>query len=310
MADRNGVPVGEFTEMTVTLPTVPVQAVGTSSDGGRYGLCLAKYLICPYYEARQVRGVDRMVDLIALSDLAVCPCFLDSGVNPVASQESARPPVGILSSTIRLLDSGGVAQFVNPLTFHWNNVVGQDWVCSPGVSVGITRSAFSYTNGLQVEAIGSNVAFKQEGTPLDLSQEVHSGVALRYIEAFELGSCEAISSEFVLRIDPSETLQPQAEVLSRLWDGLKQDEANPFLDVGVRYDSPNKFVEVSIWLDDHPYEEYIVCSGQVYRQLSQQPEQALSELRTVLGNWQSERLEFRGAVVKLLFAIGGLRSSQ
>ena len=217
-------------------------------------------------------------------------------------------PVGLLSFAIHLIgyDSGAVAQFVNPLTFHWNNIAEPGWACEPKVSVGITRSTFAYTNGVQIEATENNVVFKQEGTPLDMAQILIAGVAQRYVDAFGADRWGAVSSEFTVRIAPQASVRLAGSTLPELLDRLVSDGVRPQLQISTQYALSDKEVAVVVCPDEHPYTS-IFCSGRVLRELNEEPKQALTELGAILGDWQTEWEEIIGVIVRLLTTINDLR---
>lgn len=233
----------------------------------------------------------------------------------LTGQDNPTPPplpTGALSFVIRLVgyDSDAFAQFVNPLTFHWNNVVEPSWVCEPSVVVGLTRSSFTYTNGVQVEATRSDVAFKQEATPLELNQAPIVGVVGRYVEAFGVDRYEAIAFEFAARISPLAVTQLAGSNLSEFLGRLKLNDINPRLEISTRYDSPNKVVAVTVGPEASPQSDYVICSGTVYRILDDDPERASAELRSILASWDTAWQEFTNAIVQLLNAVGDMRRQQ
>ena len=110
---------------------------------------------------------------------------------------SPKLAAGLQSLSVNLIGYESNAQFVNPLTLLWNQVVDETWVCEMGAQIGLTQSSFTYTNGVQVEAYEDHVSFKQSGSPLGASNTLAAEIASRYVDAFGAANWMAVSIEFL-----------------------------------------------------------------------------------------------------------------
>ena len=225
----------------------------------------------------------------------------------MATQEGLARLVGSLQAlTVRLTGYEFGAQFVNPLTLHWNGVVDETWVCEPGVQIGLTQSSFAYTNGVQVEADANELLFRHSGPSLDLGSVLAPSLARSYVNSFGVDNWVGVSLEFLARVRAPDT--PNSND-SMVWPGLLNqleiDRVQPAFSTTVLYTHSDKIVRVELGLDPHSDPFGLSCTGQIHRELADSAEDAQNQLQMLLSNWESDWREVLLTAGQLLNASPG-----
>lgn len=209
--------------------------------------------------------------------------------------------VGLQSLTVNLIGYESNAQFVNPLTLLWNRVVDETWVCEMGAQIGLTKSSFTYTNGVRVDAFEDNVSIRQGGSPLAPDAVLSMDFARRYVDAFGAGNWMAVAVEFLAEISIS--ANPEYVGLET-WPGIAEDVAlrdiQPRFGTNVFYSFPDRRLRVEISRDPGSVPSGLTCFAWIHRELSPDPHQAQSELHSVLSGWETDWEEVVLAATQLL----------
>ena len=183
-----------------------------------------------------------------------------------------------------------VAQFVNPITLYSNRVVDETWICEKGAQIGLTRSSFSYTNGVAVEAIGDTIKFHQQenSAPLDLGSALSPKIALAYAD-LDPDGWFAASVDFggVVRLS-LESGDPLVSKWPSLLANLGYQGIEPNFGINASYQSNDRRLRAEVRpvaVSTHPY---VICVGSVYRQLSQQESEDQRQVASVLNRWRTD----------------------
>ena len=229
----------------------------------------------------------------------------------MSTQEGSSRLVGsLLEFAVRLHGYDLGAQFVNPLSLHWNGVVDETWICEPGVKIGITESSFSYTNGVNIEATGEELLFR--GSRLSSSQE--SALALqaakKYTSSFGVGNVAGVSLEFTVRIrERTNTPDVPDPIDSLVYPGLLRrlniEGVQPAVGSTVAYAYPDRVTRVELVMDSNLDPLGIQCNGIVYRDLAEPAEEAQGQLQSIFENWRSDWTEVLSTASQLLGAYPG-----
>jgi hypothetical protein len=193
-------------------------------------------------------------------------------------------------------------QFVNPATLQFNDVVEKGWSFDKGVRTGITESALSYTNGLQIEAFDDIVRFQHSGPNLKVRGPLSAEVAKRYVEAFGVDNWFGVSLEFAGPIGlegyPDNFGVSLPPALSNL---LIHNGVTPGVRAGTFYQYPDRNLQVD--LQQSPVGSShmgLAWIAQVYRSLARsQDDQTENQVESVLSEWERD-LEDVVAAVSLL----------
>ena len=207
-------------------------------------------------------------------------------------QGSPDAKVNLLSVAVNLIGFESNAQFINPLTLHWNRVVDETWVCEVGAQLGLTLSRFTYTNGVQVEATEETVTFRHRGSFLTPDSVLSVELARRYVDAFGSGDLMAISTEFFGYINPAIFTGSFDESEWPRFEGqLALNGVTPRFGTNVFYFYPDRRlrVELSRELDSGPLD--LTCLAWVYRELDPNPRRSRDELLAAFDGWESDWAE-------------------
>ena len=211
--------------------------------------------------------------------------------------------VSLETLNINLICVESSAQFVNPLTLYSNGIVDETWVCEKGAQMGLTHSTFSYTNGVEVEAVEDVVGFRHDASPLIPSAVLSAKLAKRYADALGIGNFIAVSMEFAARIKllgkfaaSSETPWPP------IVDSLVLQGVQPRFSAEVFYVFPDRSLRAELGCVPNSNPTELTCNGWVHRYLEGTPDQARSTLQTTLDGWESDWGEVIDAASRLFEA--------
>ena len=96
-----------------------------------------------------------------------------------------------------VLDMAGLMPHqVTPDTLRYNRLVPADWRLEPDAVFGGGRSYFSYANGVEVEAVGEGLAFRQVAQDLSAEALYYLDLARLYSDSGLLGERGTVAMEF------------------------------------------------------------------------------------------------------------------
>ena len=226
----------------------------------------------------------------------------------MSTQEGSSRLAGSLQAlTVRLIGYDFSAQFVNPLSLHWNGVVDETWICEPSVQIGLTESSFAYTNGVHVEASGDELLFRHSGTSVAQGPVLAPQLAGRYVDSFGIGNWIGVSLEFSTRVrERNSAPDTTSPIDSLVWPGLLNrlaiNDVRPVVGSTVLYTHPDRTIRIEVVLDSHSDPSGLSCTGQIHRDLAGSPEEALNQLQMILANWESDWKEVLSTAGQLLSA--------
>ena len=172
-----------------------------------------------------------------------------------------------------------------------------------GAQIGLTRSSFTYTNGVQVEAFESNITFRQQGHPLVPKDILIIDLARRYVDAFSADGWMALSMDFVGSVVHSDDSGlADLDKWQSLADRIALKGIQPRFGTSAFYSLPDQRLRVEI--SQNPYSESreLNSFGLLYRDLTPDTEQPQTELYSALNGWEADWEEIIKAT-KLLLTI-------
>ena len=156
----------------------------------------------------------------------------------------------------------GLAPYqVTPDTLRYNQLVPADWRLEPDAVFGGGRSRFSYSNGVEVEAAGEWLAFRQAAQDLGSGAMHYLDLAVRYSDSGLLGERGSVSMEFrgVWSVDA----EPEPSVGLTLM-GLPDFEGVGPEMVNVGYDAGGFRISLMLSIGEDEDAGSIIVSGSVY----------------------------------------------
>ena len=212
--------------------------------------------------------------------------------------------IGLQMLAVSLVGVGANPQFVNPVTLLANNVVDESWVCEKGAQIGITESAFRYTNGVHVEAGDDTLTFRQFGDLGGEREILSPDLAMRFVTAFDADDWFAVNLEFRGRL----ALQPDQSVpLVSLWDRFSEkithENVVPSFSTNTFYRFQDRNMAVSLSGPPRRGQGYIICSGSVRRNLDDDSSEEFGiQLQQVCTNWASDWSDVASIAIQLVNA--------
>lgn len=197
--------------------------------------------------------------------------------------------------TIELIGFESVAQFVNPLAFYVNQIVDDTWQYEKGAKIGFDNSSFRYLNGVEVEAIGDSVIFRQNGSPLGPKAVLCPEVAKRYAEAIDIRDWFAVDIDFNAQIAFGDEL-----ITLPFTENLAVHDLSPRFGVDAVYSYEGRTVQTDLRQPVDLNPGYLICFGSVHRPIDSLGSDAKAALRSVIENWQADWEEV-ALVTKRLF---------
>lgn len=213
---------------------------------------------------------------------------------------SPNSPASLQGVTANLFGYESNCQFINPMTLSSNGMVDESWICESGAQIGLTRSSFSYTNGVQVEAYDDIVSFRHRGTPLAPSEALSTWLARRYVEVFDASNWIGCSIEFFATISLSD--MPSFAPWPHFSAALSIEDVRPRIGVNAIYQFPDKRVRVDMDQSARPDADSLNCYGWVYRPLTDSADDNQVALESCLENWQSDWQDVLGVISGLIEA--------
>lgn len=189
--------------------------------------------------------------------------------------------------------------FINPDTLKYNNIVGKDWVCSPGVSVGLLESSFEYDNGVSVEAVAGSVTFEHTDLNLVVNNVVTAQIAERYVSAFNLhNELEDMAFVFWGALNvPDNYKKIESLKMSAFYDSMIFGGAPPQFKLGVNYSYENKYLSVDLWTDN----DDIIIGGRIVHWLNEEGDRE-QIVHSTLREWTSAWNDIVGISNRLIAA--------